>query len=310
MVGAKWRDRIGPSSILLGSALILTAAIPAATAYVSRTAAPAIVCPASPAKAARAVQRPGSVNDFNARAETRVTARGELIGRVLRLARGQEPPIVVPLPPESFIAESTGEALVYTRSGGGTGSEVHVVNVRTGCDTIVARPPEIARSAILAADGSAVYAHSVTRAGRKDAGVERHDLATGAVTQAVPALIPSAELGPVFATELRWALERGSLTVQSCGFARCTSRILDIATSELATVGGHNQGALIATTGQSLITFATCPGRPCPVLSFDIETGTSQTLADEAFGASIDTRPDGSAVLVIIADQQTQEVAL
>ncbi len=217
----------------------------------------------------------------------------------------------ISLPTESFVSERTGDAIVYTRSGGGTGSEVHIVNVETGCDTIVARPAEIVRSAILDQDGSAVYVHSVTRSARKDSGVDRHDLASGAVTTAVPPLAPSAAIGPIFATELRWSTDGRSLTVQSCGFASCLSRILDITTGDVATIQGKGQGALIATTDDQLVTFAACPGTPCPIVAFDIESGDSQILADEAYDARVGTRADGTFVLSIItAAQETVEVVL
>ncbi len=312
MIGASWRDRIGPPSILLGSALMLTAAIPAATAVVSRPIpGPVAACPGSPAKAARAAQRDGVQPDnVGVRAEARFTSRGELTGRVLRLEHAARPAVSISLPPESFVSERTGDAIVYTRSGGGTGSEVHIIDVESGCDTIVARPAGIVRSAILDRTASAVYVHSVTRAGRKDAGVERHDLADKSVTTAVPPLAPSADTGPTFATELRWSIEGWSLTVQSCGFARCLSRILDIATGDLATIGGLDQGALIATTHGQLITFATCPGLPCPVVAFDVGSGLGQALADEAMDARVATRADGSHVLHIATAQGALEVEL
>ncbi|WP_227698074.1 hypothetical protein, partial [Raoultella sp. 18085] len=75
MIGAKWRDRIGPPSILLGSALILTVAIPAATAVVSRPSPrPAATCPTTPAKAARAAQRDMGPRAFSVRTEARLTS--------------------------------------------------------------------------------------------------------------------------------------------------------------------------------------------------------------------------------------------
>ena len=166
------------------------------------------------------------------------------------------------------------------------------------------------RSAILDRSGSAVYVHSVTRTGRKDAGVERHDLTSGAVTTAVPPLAPSADLGPIFATELRWSTDGRSLTVQSCGFASCLSRVLEVATGDTSTVDGRDQGALIATTDDQLITFAACPGLPCSVVAFDIESGASQILAEEAYETRVVARSDGTSVLQITAAKGTLEVEL
>jgi hypothetical protein len=312
MIGAGWRDRIGPPSILLGSALILTAAIPAATAVVSRPSpGPVAACPGSPAKAARAAQRDGvQAKDVGVRAEARITSRGELTGRILRLDQSDEPAISISLPAESFVSERTGDAVVYTRSGDGSGSEVHIVNVETGCDTIVASPAQIVRSAILDRSGSAVYVHSVTRAGRGDAGVERHDLSSGAVTTAVPPLAPSAVTGRIFATELRWSTDGRALTVQSCGFASCLSRVLDVASGVVATIDGRGQGALIATTSHHLVAFAPCPGLPCSVIAFDIESGAGELIAEDALDARIDTRSDGGNVLYITTADGKLEVGL
>lgn len=312
MVRAVWRNRIGPPSVVLGLALLLSAAITAsaAIAAASRHSSGLVgSCPDSPGKAAGAAQRDAAQESRTTTTELRLSPRGELIGRVLRL-RGGFSEAAIALPVESFVGPQAGSAVVYTRSGGGRGSEVHLVDMETGCDTVIARPSEIVRSAILNSDASAVYVHSVMRGSRRDAGVARYDLASDAMTLVVPALHPVQRTGPIHGTELRWSVDGGALTVQSCGFAECTSRVLDVATGELVRVDGAGQGALIGTTRDYLITFATCPGLPCSVSSFDLESGARNVVATEAFGASVGGGSGGRVLLSIATAHGDVEVEL
>ena len=239
-----------------------------------------------------------------------MSSRGELVGRSLRLAGARYGPLTVELPAESFVGRRSGDAVVYTRSGGGKSSEVHVVDVATGCDTIVARPGNIVRSAIIGPDASTIYVHSVARGTRRDAGVTRHDLATGAQTTVVPALEASRRLGRIHGTELRWSVDGSALTVHSCGFAECVARVLDVASGQLTTIDETGIGALIGTTDRKLVTYAACPGLPCSVLAHDLESGAPDVVADEAFEAQLSSQVDGRALLTIQTSAGTMEVEL
>lgn len=310
MIGARWRGRIGAPSIALGICLLLTATIPAAFAVSGRPAAGrGVVCAGTPANVARAVQRERTDVRVRTRVSNHLADDGTMTGQTLVVERTGRAPTTFSLPVESFIGARSGDALVYTRSGGGRGSEVHLVDMATGCDTIIARPVQIVRSAIVDRGGSAVYVHSVTRAGRRDAGVERHDLTTGSVTSVLPALDAPAWLDRVFGTELRWTVGGSSLVVQSCGFARCLSRFVHIASGRISTIDAPGQGALIGATDSTLVTFATCPGVPCAVIAWDVPTGAAATLADEAFEARLLPTPDGTIVSITTATG-TREVSL
>jgi hypothetical protein len=307
MIGAKRRDRIGAPSIALGICLLLIGAVPAAFAVSSRPiVGRAVVCADTPVRAALAARRGRTDAHARARVEAEISSAGQLTGQTLRLDRTGRARISIPLPVESFVGSRSGDALVYTRDGGGRGSEVHLVDLASGCDTIVARPFQVVRSAIVASDGSAVYVHSVTRSGRRDAGVERYDLATGAVTSAVPALKPSARLGPIHGTQLRWSLDGKSLLVQSCGFAACLTRVLDVANGVITTIDSPGQGAVIGLANGTLVTFATCPGHPCAVLAHELLTGTSSTLAQEAYDARVSMTAQGAVVTITTVDGSTE----
>src|SRR3989304_122747 len=71
------------------------------------------------------------------------------------------------------------------------------VALAPGADAGAVKPTHIVRSAVIAPDGSSIYAHSVTRASRRDNGVARFDLA-GASSVVVPPLPESAAFGPTF----------------------------------------------------------------------------------------------------------------
>ncbi len=176
---------------------------------------------------------------------------------------------------------------MYTRYSAGPGSEVRALNLATGCDVRLAAPAEIVRSALIDPSASSVYVHSVTRAGRVDAGILRYDLVTGKASMVVPALRAPDGFGPIFGTDLRWDVHGRALAVQSCGFSTCLTRVVDVASGEMATFDGPGQGAFIGLTGEHLVTFASCPGMPCAVLSTDLVNGAVAVIAEEAYSAVV-----------------------
>ncbi len=294
---ARWRNRISPPSILLGTALLLSAVSTAILgAGTNRTLADSR-CPATPSEAARAALRAGT--GASARIDQIISRRGELVGRMLNVQRASGTNVAVVLPAESFVGRRMGDLVVYTRSSAGAGSEVHVVDIESGCDTRVASPTDVVRSAVIDPSGSAAYVHSVTRIGRRDAGVVRHDLATGTSSLAVPPLPPSEEFGPTFATELTWSVGGDALAVQSCGFERCRTRILDVAAGDVSTFDAPGQGALIGLTAAHLVTYADCHGLPCAVISIERQSGRASVLVDDAYGASLAAGSNGAALLTI-----------
>jgi len=296
MKRARWRkaDRLGLPVLLL-SALLMTVVTPAALTYgLAPTAALAADCSTvTPAAAARGATEGDGRNLF-ARVSSQLGKRGDLLGRALSARTVGGSSLTVALPNESYVAPVDGDVLIYARDGL-LASEVRAVSLTTGCDTRLATSSEIVRSAILDPSGTSLYVHRVTRAGRVDAGVIRYDLATGASTLVVPSLKSFADvgIGLVFGTDMRWSADGSHLAVQSCGFASCLTRVLDVASGSIATYDEPGQGAFIALTSDHLVTFADCLGLPCPVLSTELATDVETTLAEEAFGATFVVGTDG-----------------
>lgn len=307
---ASWRARIGPPTALLVTVLIVTAVTPAAIAASLRPAAAKLdACPATNARvaAAGALRKPLGGRP-NARVESQITDGGELTGRRLRLQAASGATIDVSLPVESSVSPIVGSLVVYTRHTAAAGSDVRALNVETGCDVRLAAPREIVRSAVLDPAANALYVHSVTRSSRSDAGVVRYDLASGSTAHVVEPLQPSDEIGPIFGTDLRWSVDGSWLAVQSCGFSRCLTRVLNTATGQVALYDGSGQGAIIALTADHLVTYSDCPGLPCAVISTDLATGAISVLAEDAFEVTAADSTAGTASLSIESSAGSVEV--
>lgn len=297
---ARWCDRATLSAFLL-IAMMSTAVIPAAMSAGLRPAAPgAVDClTVTPATALHASLTTTNQRAATVRVQAQLAGRGELTGRLITAQSAAGTPLSIALPVESFVGPAVGDLIVYTRHSTGTGSEVRALNLANGCDTRLAAPREIVRSALIDPTAESIYVHSVTRAGRADAGVTRYDLITGKQATVLPPLRTPEGFGPIFATGLRWGLGTGALAVQSCGFSRCLTRVADIATGQIATLDGLRQGAFIGLTPRQLVTFAACPGLPCAVLSTDVATGAATVIAEEAYSAEVQlTGPEGTVVKI------------
>jgi len=294
MFRARWRNFIRPPLVpplaVMGSvALLSLAAAQLAVAAPLFAASAATDCSTAGA-AARAIARHlGSSPSITQRFD----ASGAFIGRTVTVPAHVS---ALSLPTESFVGQPNGDALIYTTSAAGK-SEVHLVDLASGCDALIARPPGTVRSAILSPDGSALYVHSVSYPNRTDAGVARYVLDGSAPQQALAAITDDARFGLTFGTQLGWSSDEATLSVQSCGIDSCRTRLLDLGTGAITTFDDDGQGPIIGVTAQHLITFAACDGLPCPVLSIDRETGTTSGIADEAWSATL----AGNAVRITAA---------
>ncbi len=224
---------------------------------------------------------------------------GELIGHLLDLTTSRGETEAVALPPESAISAPLGSVVVYTSAPGNGPSEVHAVSLETGCDTRLALRPDIARSAVLDPDGTAVYVHAVSRADRSDAGVTRIELDSGRQELVVPPLPPSDEFGPTFGTELHWSTTGAALAVQSCGMSDCRTRVLDVGSGTVATFDAPGRGEFIGLTPAHLISYADCSGLPCDVLSTDLASRETTLVATDADSAALETDDPGHPLLHI-----------
>jgi hypothetical protein len=314
MYRARWRERLGPPSILWGTAaLIALAAAPAtssafpeaALAAVPAPAAAPAGCASTPRTTARAAIQRQTARGISVR--DRLTADGEFEGRSISLNLGLRG-VLLELPIESFVAPRHGDALLYGRAFDDL-SEIHLLDAASGCDQLVARLTGIARSAVLDPAGDSIYVHSVADGSRDDLGVVRHDLSGAPAQQVVPPLPPDERFGPTFGTTLRWSTDGASLAVQSCGFESCRTRILDVAQGSIQTYDAPGQGALVGLTPATLVAFGDCSGLPCPVLAIDRATGSQRVVANEAWSASLVATESG-AELNILTAAGTIEVAI
>jgi hypothetical protein len=252
----------------------------------------------TPATAARSAVYPSGVSTASASVRGQLNTQGELVGRSLTAQSGTNAPLSVALPVESFVGRPSGDLVVYTRHAPTTGSEVRALNPLTRCDVRLATPAEIVRSAVLDKTATALFVHSVTRAARADAGVIRYELQSGSSAQVISPVQPSAEVGQIFGTDLRWSVDGKSLAVQSCGFSACLTRVLDLWTGSIAEYAAAGQGGFVALSAEHLVTYAACGGLPCDVLSTDLDTGAVVVLATNAIDVS--TAASGSTAMLTI----------
>lgn len=286
MSRVRWLDRSGAVGIFITTAaLVSIAALPLYDRAVARAAAaPSCAANTGLAVAAAAVAR--GAPPVAPRVADIIGARGEFTGRRLTVATGRGALVGFDLPAESSVAPAVGNAIVYTAAADRR-SEVRVIDVETGCDFVVARPADIARSAVLSAGGAAVYVHSVTGA-RADAGVTRYDLdGSDEPAVVVPPLQADERFGRTFGTQLALSADGGTLAVQSCALHACRTRLLDVASGRIQTFDDDGQGAFIGVDQEHLVTYSDCTGLPCAVVSIDRATGASEVLAEEAWSASL-----------------------
>ena len=307
MSRAQWRERLGPQAVIMGTAALLTIAAASLAADPPAPVAAAVNCgPAGPMLRSAAAAGPAAA--FRARGRERLGTRGQFIGRALTVTPENGARFELSLPVESSVSLPVGKAVVYTRHNTGR-SEVRAIDLVSGCDTLLAQPPGVVRSALLAADGKSVYVHAVAGAARADAGITRYPIGGGAGVLVMPQLPADARFGPTFGTRLEWSVDGSTLVVQSCGATSCRTRLLDVATGAIVTLDAHPHGELIGVTATHLVAFDACHWLPCGVLSIHRATTELATLADEAMAATLRTGPDGTSFVQIQTPAGTVEVA-
>lgn len=194
----------------------------------------------------------------------------------------------VDLPAES---SASGPVLgsVLVSEDDGAESRLRLLDVRRGCESVLARERSVIRGALLAPDGTAAWEHRVNRGTRADEGVWRRPLgaSAGAATRVLAGLPPDARFGPTFGTELSW-LADGRLGVASCGERACRVRVFDPATGR--STGFEGSGPIIGVLDDIGVTLGVCTGLPCPLETVDLRTGRRAALVD---GAGLAAMGDG-----------------
>ena len=188
----------------------------------------------------------------------------------------------LPLSPESF-ASGPAAGVVLTGTDDGTASHLRLLDPGRGCASALADEASVIRSAVLAADGSAVLEHRVDRVTRADLGIWRRPVAAGGTAaggpvRVLPGLEADAAHGRTFTTELLVA-DDGRIVVSSCGIEACRDRVLDAA-GGIATV--EAVGPALGVEESRLIARDVCAGDPCGILAVDLATGAREVLVEAA----------------------------
>ena len=254
-----------------------------------------------PAAAAR-TQGPASLDDLRQEAWFRLDASldrtGALEGQRLALGMdGNRSSGVMDLPPESFAAGPFGR-IVLVGADDGAVSRLEAVDVARGCSWTVAEEADVMRRATIDSGGATIYELRVDRATRADLGIWARPLDGSSPAVLVLAPIdPDDRFGRTWTTEFAWDVSGRVLAVQSCGEAACRTRVIDPAGGPPRILAEPDLGAMIGLDGDLLVTYAACPGFPCPILAVDLRTGTRRMLTDAAAVAVVIPTPDGPRVV-------------
>lgn len=184
---------------------------------------------------------------------------------------------------------------------GGDGSAVRIVDAVRGCATLIPIMERVARRAVADPVDDGVLVHLLEPGTRRDLGVWRMSL-DGRTEERVleptaDVTLAAAGIDRVWATDLRVDGTGRRLAVQSCHPDACVTRIVDLATGDVAVLARAGQGPIVGFSGRQLVTWAACHGLPCPVLAWDMAGGSARTLALEASGAALSG--DGRHLVVV-----------
>jgi len=208
-------------------------------------------------------------------------ATGTLAGQRLEIGLYGARSAVLDLAPESFAAGPFGR-LVLLGEDDGSASVLRTLDRAADCVRTIAREVDIIRRATLSPDGGAVYEFRVARGTRADLGVWRRPIDGGPARRVVAPLAADRRFGRTFSTELSWSAEGDRLVVDSCGIESCRRRLVDPVGSTVTTVARPDLGPLVGVTRGRVISYAACPGLPCPLIAVDAGTGASVRIADAA----------------------------
>lgn len=299
-----WRASLAPPA-LLGAVVLLAASLPVGVAA-GRPASngpKAVACAAmSVAEVARASAHARAAG-AEMRSEWGVSPAGAITGRRLTMTT---PALRVErtLPAESFVAPPVGDVFLYGFHEPASGSVVRAFVGATACEGLIARPAGIVRSAILDPTGYSLYVHAVARDDRRDLGVSRIDLGTGASELLLDAPPADERFGPTFSTELQLSLDGRALAVQSCGGDACRTRVLELYSGHVSTYGDGGHGDLVAVGSDSIYAFDACHWAPCALLRIDRDTGAVDQVVSDAYSVEV-----AGDVIRVETTAATKEVA-
>jgi len=300
MVESRWLRWFGPGLVALGAVgLVASTTIGAGT----RAWAP-LPCSGTPADRSAAARDTSPVVPADLapvpwfRLDPVAGDDGSLRGQRLVLGRVADPIArSLELTAESFAAGPFGR-IVLVGSDDGSTSRLTAIDVAQGCSWVLDSERDIVRRATIDPSGTLVYEMRVDRATRADLGIWRRHVDAGEPAVRVLGPIGSdARFGRTFSTEFTWDMAGRRLAVQSCGEVACRTRVIapDSASTEL--LDAPDLGLLVGLDGDRVVTYASCRGLPCPIVSTDIRTGQRRLLAGSAGFATLVRTPGGTRLV-------------
>jgi hypothetical protein len=297
MSGRRWKLWLGPPIAVMAIALALSRWQAGAEAGGRVTPRPAGVCAGATPVAAGAEASNGTWWKLS----DRLDGAGTLVGRTLFAGSGKTTKLALELDAESMASGPVG-GLVVVSSDDGRFSEIRIVAAAEGCSWLIHRGEAVVRSALLDRATGSILAHLLQRETRADLGTWR---ISGMDPDAAPGLVlgplqGQADLGPIWATELRLDATGRTLAVQSCSDLGCVTRVVALAGTGKAPVlmAGADQGSIVGFAGRRLVTWALCAGLPCALQAWDPGTGGHDTLVVRAEGAGLTA--DGRYLLAVV----------
>jgi hypothetical protein len=239
----------------------------------------------------------------------RLDANGTLLGRRLSVGRGASVSGSLDLPAESSVSGPL-DGLVVAVADDGARSSVQVIEVGRDCGLVIHESQDVVRTAILDPRSRSVLAHVVDRATRADLGTWRLALGPAGATEARLAAPPldaaAVGMGTVWATDLRLDATGSRLAIQSCADLGCVTRVLDLdhPASAPTLIRGVTQGPMLGFAGSNLVTWAACPGYPCPVIAWSLRDGASHQLLPGTNAAALTA--DGRRLVALVTEASGQ----
>lgn len=276
----RWIARPGAPLAALGPPLAAIAALGLIVSSVASSAVAADPGWTSVAACPAGAPRPALVGADDQpwfRIEEVLDGRGQVVGQRLELgAAGSRSRLE--LPAESSAAGPFGGAILVTADDGRQ-STVQLVDAVAGCSRLVALDEAVVRRATLDPTSSTIYLHRLDRATRASLGIWRRPIDGGRPARVVAPIGRDARIGRTFSTELVWSVEGDRLAIQSCGERRCRTRLLTPAGGRIVALDDPDQGPLVGVAAGRVVTYAACPGLPCPLVATEVGSGRSRIVA-------------------------------
>jgi hypothetical protein len=303
---SRWLRWVPPGVI----ALIAVASVVSTTLgggpkpWQQRACGPEIGSPAAAARSAAPADLHALRDEAWFRLDPRLDRQGALQGQ--RLAFGinrDRTSRRMDLPAESFAAGPFG-AIVLVGTDDGAASRLEAVNVEAQCSWPLATEAAVIRRATIDPAGATLYESRVDRATRADLGIWARPLdGSRPPIRVLDPIEPDERFGRTFATEFAWDLVGTSVAVSSCGELACRTRVLDPGSGVIRTVAEPDLGMPVGLAGDALVSYAACPGVPCPIVATDLASGTRTKLTEAGSSAVTVMTPDGPRLVhEVIAD--------